>query len=84
MQKHVDASFLYFPHQVLGVHMCFCSAVSTHRGCFNRVHYFRFGCVLYLSFTVCNDMLNVLVNWRFEPSKRLGIISGLKETFLKR
>ena len=27
---------------------------------------------------------NYLVNWCFEPSQPLGIISGLKETFLKR
>ena len=25
-----------------------------------------------------------LVNWSFEPSQPLGIISGLKETFIKR
>ena len=26
----------------------------------------------------------ILVNWCFEPSQPLGIISGLKETFIKR
>ena len=26
----------------------------------------------------------MLVNWCFEPSQPLGIISGLKETFIKR
>ena len=26
----------------------------------------------------------MLVNWYFEPSQSLGIISGLKETFIKR
>ena len=30
------------------------------------------------------DDLVKLVNWCFEPSQSLGIISGLKETFIKR
>ena len=30
------------------------------------------------------DVKNYLVNWCFEPSQPLGIISGLKETFIKR
>ena len=29
-------------------------------------------------------MKGQLVNWCFEPSQPLGIISGLKETFMKR
>ena len=29
-------------------------------------------------------LLNQLVNWCFEPSQPLGIISGLKETFIRR
>ena len=28
--------------------------------------------------------VSYLVNWCFEPSQSLGIISGLKKTFLKR
>ena len=28
--------------------------------------------------------VNYLVDWCFEPSQPLGIISGLKETFIKR
>ena len=28
--------------------------------------------------------VSYLVNWCFEPSQPLGIISGLKETFIKR
>ena len=29
-------------------------------------------------------MMSKLVTWCFEPSQPLGIISGLKETFIKR
>ena len=29
-------------------------------------------------------LVSYLVNWCFEPSQPLGIISGLKETFVKR